>query len=251
ISTVVYYQVVDARAAEYEVANFHLALEQITQTTLRNVIGNLILDKTLTSRDEINAKLRTVLDEVTEKWGIRVTRVELKEIIPPRDIQQAMEKQMQAERTRRAAILTAEGDKRAAILKSEGEKASAILRAEGDQRAAVLRAEGEAEAYRNVQAAQIEMTGKLFERLESSDLSPESLRYLYLKALPEMAKGPASKLFVVPSEIQDLAGKLGALAGGASLATEGDPQDEGEQRRIQARGAEPNGELPARRDNQL
>src|ERR671932_380375 len=174
ISTVVYYQVVDARAAEYEVANFHLALEQITQTTLRNVIGNLILDKTLTSRDEINAKLRTVLDEVTEKWGIRVTRVELKEIIPPRDIQQAMEKQMQAERTRRASILTAEGDKRSAILKAEGEKESSILRAEGEQRSAVLRAEGEAEAYRNVQAAQIEMTGKLFERLESSDLSPES-----------------------------------------------------------------------------
>ncbi|HEX5915304.1 MAG TPA: SPFH domain-containing protein [Rubrobacter sp.] len=251
ISTVVYYQVVDARAAEYEVANFNLALEQITQTTLRNVIGNLILDKTLTSRDEINAKLRTVLDEVTEKWGIRVTRVELKEIIPPRDIQQAMEKQMQAERTRRAAILTAEGDKRAAILKSEGEKESSILRAEGDQRAAVLRAEGEAEAYRNVQAAQIEMTGKLFERLESSDLSPESLRYLYLKALPEMAKGPASKLFVVPSEIQDLAGTLGALAGGASLAGEDGPQDEGGQRGIQARKAGPNGELPARRKNQL
>src|SRR5919106_1616649 len=234
ISTVVYYQVVDARAAEYEVANFHLALEQITQTTLRNVIGNLILDKTLTSRDEINGKLRTILDEVTEKWGIRVTRVELKEITPPRDIQQAMEKQMQAERTRRAAILTAEGDKRAAI-----------LRAEGEQKAAVLRAEGEAAAYRNVQAAQIEMTGALFERLENSDLSPESLRYLYLKALPEMAKGPASKLFVVPSEIQDLAGKLGALAGGASLASE----DEGEQSRIQARGAGPNGELPARRAN--
>jgi regulator of protease activity HflC (stomatin/prohibitin superfamily) len=251
ISTVVYYQVVDARAAEYEVANFNLALEQITQTTLRNVIGNLILDKTLTSRDEINAKLRTVLDEVTEKWGIRVTRVELKEIIPPRDIQQAMEKQMQAERTRRAAILTAEGDKRAAILKSEGEKESSILRAEGDQRAAVLRAEGEAEAYRNVQAAQIEMTGKLFERLESSDLSPESLRYLYLKALPEMAKGPASKLFVVPSEIQDLAGTLGALAGGASLAGEDGPQVEGEQRRLQPRSADPNGELPARRENQM
>ena len=118
-----------------------------------------------------------------------------------------------AGRVRRAAILTAEGDKRAAILKSEGEKESSILRAEGDQRAAVLlRAEGEAEAYRNVQAAQIEMTGKLFERLESSDLSPESLRYLYLKAPLEMAKGPASKLFVVPSEIQDLAGTLGALA---------------------------------------
>jgi regulator of protease activity HflC (stomatin/prohibitin superfamily) len=232
ISTVVYYQVVDARASEYEVANFHLALEQITQTTLRNVIGNLILDKTLTSRDEINAKLRTVLDEVTEKWGIRVTRVELKEIIPPRDIQQAMEKQMQAERTRRAAILTAEGDKRAAILKSEGEKESSILRAEGDQRAAILRAEGEAEAYRNVQAAQIEMTGKLFERLETSDLSPESLRYLYLRALPEMAKGPASKLFVIPSEIQDLAGAVGTLAGGAGLANEDGSESAEVQRRL-------------------
>jgi regulator of protease activity HflC (stomatin/prohibitin superfamily) len=232
---------VDARASEYEVANFHLALEQITQTTLRNVIGNLILDKTLTSRDEINGKLRTILDEVTEKWGIRVTRVELKEITPPRDIQQAMEKQMQAERTRRAAILTAEGDKRAAILKSEGEKESAILRAEGEQRAAVLRAQGEAAAYRNVQAAQIEMTGALFERLESSDLSPESLRYLYLKALPEMAKGPASKLFVVPSEIQDLAGTIGALAGGAGMAAEDGPAGE-KPRRITA----PNGEANRR-----
>ncbi len=242
ISTVVYYQVVDARAAEYEVANFTLALEQITQTTLRNVIGNLQLDQTLTSRDEINSKLRTVLDEVTEKWGIRITRVELKEIIPPRDIQQAMEKQMQAERTRRASILTAEGDKKSAILKAEGEKASAILKAEGDQRAAVLRAEGEAEAYRNVQDAQIEMTGKLFERLENSDLSPESLRYLYLKALPEMAKGPASKLFVVPSEIQDLAGTIGALAGGAGMANEDGSEDTEKQRLLNA----PNGESARR-----
>jgi len=220
ISTVVYYQVVDARASEYEVANFHLAMEQITQTTLRNVIGNLILDKTLTSRDEINGKLRTILDEVTEKWGIRVTRVELKEITPPRDIQQAMEKQMQAERTRRAAILTAEGEKQAAILKSEGERESAILRAEGEQKSAVLRAAGEAEAYRNVQAAQIEMTERLFDALDTSELSPEALRFLYLKALPEMAKGPASKLFVIPSEIQDLAGTISTLAGGAGLATE-------------------------------
>ncbi|MGF1473807.1 MAG: SPFH domain-containing protein [Rubrobacteraceae bacterium] len=231
ISTVVYYQVVDARAAEYEVAHFTVALEQITQTTLRNVIGNMQLDQTLTSRDEINSKLRSVLDEVTEKWGIRITRVELKEIIPPRDIQQAMEKQMQAERTRRASILTAEGDKKSAILKAEGEKESAILKAEGEQRAAVLRAEGEAEAFRNVQDAQIEMTGRLFERLENSDLSPESLRYLYLKALPEMAQGPASKLFVVPSEIQDLAGTIGALAGGAGMANEDSPEN-GEQKKL-------------------
>ncbi len=243
ISTVVYYQVVDARSAEYEVANFHLALEQITQTTLRNVIGNLTLDKTLTSRDEINAKLRTVLDEVTEKWGIRVTRVEIKEIIPPRDIQQAMEKQMQAERTRRAAILTAEGNKRSAILQAEGEKESAILRAQGERESAILRAEGEAEAYRNVQAAQIEMTGKLFEQLQESDLSQEALRYLYLKALPEMAKGPASKLFVVPSEIQDLAGAVGALAGGASLASEDSSEGERGQRRL---GAAEEGLVPRR-----
>ena len=220
ISTVIYYQVVDARAAEYEVANFSIALEQIAQTTLRNVIGNLILDKTLTARDEINAKLRTVLDEVTEKWGIRITRVELKEIIPPRDIQQAMEKQMQAERTRRASILTAEGDKRSSILKAEGEKESAILKAEGEQRAAVLRAEGESEAYRKVQAAQIEMAARLFDALGAAELSQEALRFLYLKTLPEMAKGSANKLFVVPSELQDLAGTIGALAGGASMATE-------------------------------
>ncbi len=186
--------------------------------------------------------MRTVLDEVTEKWGIRVTRVELKEIIPPRDIQQAMEKQMQAERTRRASILTAEGDKRSAILKAEGEKESAILRAEGEQQAAVLRATGEAEAYRNVQAAQIEMTGKLFERLETSDLSQEALRFLYLKALPEMAQGPASKLFVVPSEIQDLAGAVGALAGGASMAaSDADgATNERERRSLDASSGEPN-----------
>jgi regulator of protease activity HflC (stomatin/prohibitin superfamily) len=160
--------------------------------------------------------------------------VELKEIIPPRDIQQAMEKQMQAERTRRAAILTAEGNKRSAILQAEGEKESAILRAQGEREAAILRAEGDAEAYRNVQAAQIEMTGKLFERLQDSDLSQEALRYLYLKALPEMAKGPASKLFVVPSEIQDLAGAVGALAGGASLANEDGTEGKREQHRLGA-----------------
>jgi regulator of protease activity HflC (stomatin/prohibitin superfamily) len=220
ISTVVYYRVIDARAAEYEVASLTVALEQIAQTTLRNVIGNLTLDKTLTSRDEINSKLRTVLDEVTEGWGVRITRVELKEIIPPRDIQQAMEKQMQAERTRRAAILTAEGDKRASILKAEGAKESAILTAEGEQRSAVLRAEGEAQAYRNVQAAQIEMTVRLFDALGAAELSPEALRFLYLKTLPEMSNGSANKLFVVPSELQELAGVVGTLAGGAAMVSE-------------------------------
>lgn len=228
ISTVVYYQIVDARAAEYEVASLHTAMEQFTQTTLRNVIGNMQLDETLTSRDEINSRLRSILDEVTGKWGVRVTRVELKEITPPHDIQQAMEKQMQAERTRRASILTAEGDKKAAVLKAEGEKESAILRAKGRRKSSILEAEGEAEAYRSVQRAQIEMAGALFERLHESDLSQESLRYLYLKTLPEMAKGEANKLFVIPSELQDLAGAVGALAGGASMTSgngAGAPED--------------------------
>nr|MBA4116866.1 paraslipin [Rubrobacter sp.] len=220
ISTVVYYRVVDAKAAEYEIANLTVALEQITQTNLRNVIGNLTLDKTLTSRDEINGRLRMVLDEVMEGWGIRVTRVELKEIIPPRDIQQAMEKQMQAERTRRALILTAEGDKRSSILNAEGNKESAILKAQGEKESAILKAQGEAEAYRNVQSAQIEMTTRLFDGLHEADLSPEALRFLYLKTLPEMAKGPASKLFVVPSELQDLAGTISTLAGGAAMVGE-------------------------------
>ncbi|MBX6763875.1 MAG: SPFH/Band 7/PHB domain protein [Rubrobacteraceae bacterium] len=221
ISAVVYYQIIDPRAAEYEVANLTVAMEQITQTNLRNVIGNLTLDETLVSRDEINAKLRAVLDEVTEKWGVRITRVEIKEIIPPHDIQQAMEKQMQAERNRRAAILTAEGDKRAAILKAEGEKESAILKAQGEREAAVLRAEGEAEAYRKLQRAQIEMAGALFERLHTSDLSAEALRYLYLMTLPKIAEGEANKLFVVPSELQDLAGAVGSLAAGAKMASGG------------------------------
>lgn len=127
---------------------------------------------------------------------------------------------MQAERTRRAAILTAEGDKRSSILMAEGEKESAVLKAQGEKESAILKAEGEAEAYRNVQTAQIEMNSRLFEVLHDSDLSPEALRFLYLKTLPEMAKGPASKLFVVPSELQDLAGTIGALAGGAAMAGE-------------------------------
>lgn len=225
VSTVVYSQIVDAKAAEYEIASLEVALEQLTQTTLRNVMGSLDLDTSLTARDQINAKLRSVLDEVTEKWGVRINRVELKEIIPPIDIQQAMEKQMQAERTRRAAILTAEGEKRAAILKAEGAKESAILKAEGERQSTVLEAQGEAEAYRNVQDAQIDMTSQLFDALHKADLNPEALRYLYLKTLPELAKGPASKLFMIPSELESLAGTVTALSGGAALGMEGSRQE--------------------------
>ncbi len=243
ISTVVYYRVIDAAKAQYEVANFKQAMEQITQTNLRNIVGNLVLDKTLTARDQINSELRAVLDGVTENWGVRVQRVELKEIIPPHDVQQAMEKQMQAERTRRAAILTAEGEKQSAILKAEGEKQSAVLRAEGEKQSAVLKAEGQAEAYRNVQKAEIEMAQRLFDTLSATPLSADSLRYLYLRTLPEMAKGSANKLFMVPSELGDLAGAISTLAGGASLATSDDgaqtPQQRTPQRpRVEVRPTE-------------
>ncbi len=209
IATVVYYQIIDAKNASYEVANLVGAMEQLTITTLRNVIGGLTLDKTLTSREEINAKMRVVLDEVTEKWGVRVTRVELKDIIPPRDVQTAMEKQMQAEREKRAAILRAEGLKQSSILSAEGEKQSAILKAEGERQSAVLRAEGEGQALITVQKAQAKAIDVVFGALNSSHPTPEILKYLYLQALPKMAEGSANKLFVVPSELDGIAA-LGA-----------------------------------------
>jgi regulator of protease activity HflC (stomatin/prohibitin superfamily) len=215
IATVVYYQIIDAKNASYEVANLVGAMEQLTITTLRNVIGGLTLDKTLTSREEINAKMRVVLDEVTEKWGVRVTRVELKDIIPPRDVQQAMEKQMQAEREKRAAILRAEGLKQSSILSAEGEKQSAILKAEGERQAAVLRAEGEGQALITVQQAQAKAIDVVFGALNSSHPTPEILKYLYLQALPKMAEGSANKLFVVPSELDGIA-SLGATFSAAS-----------------------------------
>lgn len=205
IATVVYYQIVDARNATYEVANLVLSMEQLTMTTLRNVIGGLTLDKTLTSREEINSKMRIVLDEVTEKWGVRVTRVELKDIIPPHDVQQAMEKQMQAERQKRSAILTAEGMKQAAILTAEGQKASAILTAEGQKQSAILQAEGDAQALVTVQKAQAQAIDVVFKQLGDTAPTPEILKYLYLQALPKMAEGDANKLFVVPSELGGIA----------------------------------------------
>jgi regulator of protease activity HflC (stomatin/prohibitin superfamily) len=215
IATVVYYQIVDARAATYEVANLLLSMEQLTITTLRNVIGGLTLDKTLTSREEINAKMRSVLDEVTEKWGVRVTRVELKDIIPPADVQQAMEKQMQAERERRAAILRADGEKQAAVLRAEGNKQSAILQAEGAKQAAVLKAEGDAQALVTVQQAQAKAIELVFNQINESHPTPEILKYLYIQNLPKIAEGSANKLFVVPSELESIA-SLGATFSAAA-----------------------------------
>jgi regulator of protease activity HflC (stomatin/prohibitin superfamily) len=189
IDTVIYFQVTDPRAATYEIANYIAAIEQLTVTTLRNVIGGMTLEHTLTSRDRINAELRGVLDEATGKWGIRVNRVELKAIDPPTTIQEAMEKQMRADRDKRAAILTAEGVKQSQILTAEGEKQSAILRAEGQREAQILNAEGQAKAI-----------GTVFEAIHSGDPDPKLLAYQYLTMLPQIAQGDANKVWVIPSE---------------------------------------------------
>jgi regulator of protease activity HflC (stomatin/prohibitin superfamily) len=215
IATVVYYQIVDAKNSSYEVVNLTGAMEQLTITTLRNVIGGLTLDRTLTSREDINAKMRIVLDEVTEKWGVRVNRVELKDIIPPRDVQLAMEKQMQAEREKRAAILRAEGLKQAAVLEAEGEKQAAILQAEGQRQSAILYAEGDAQALVTVQSAQAQTIHLVFDALNTSNATPEILKYLYIQALPKMAEGTANKLFVVPSELDNIAALGGTFAAAA------------------------------------
>jgi len=206
IDTVVYYQVTDPRAATYEIENYIRAVEQLTTTTLRNVVGGLNLEEALTSRDRINGQLRGVLDEATGKWGIRVSRVELKAIEPPLSIQDSMEKQMRAERDRRAAILTAEGTKQSQILTAEGERQAAILSAEGDAKAQVLRAQGEAEAIQTV-----------FEAVHDADADPKLLAYQYLQQLPKIADGASNKLWLIPTEITDalkgLGGAFGSLGG--------------------------------------
>lgn len=217
VATVVYYQIVEPKNAIYQVANYLMAIEQLSQTTLRNVFGGLSLDGALTSRDQINVHMRTVLDEVTERWGVRVNRVEIKDIIPPRDIQQAMERQMQAERTKRAAILTAEGEKQSAILTAEGEKQSAILTAEGEKQSLILRAQGDAEALITVQKAQGDAARVLFQALHESNTNEEVLRYLSLQMLPRLADNPANKVFVVPSDLAGIA-SFATMAGSALRA---------------------------------
>jgi regulator of protease activity HflC (stomatin/prohibitin superfamily) len=192
IDTVVYFQVTDARAATYEIRNYLGAVEQLTTTTLRNVVGGLNLEQALTSRDNINGQLRIVLDEATGKWGIRVGRVELKAIDPPLSIQDSMEKQMRAERDKRAAILTAEGTKQAAILQAEGARQAAILNAEGDAKSQILRAEGEAKAIETV-----------FGAIHAGNPDAPLLAYQYLQTLPKIAEGEASKLWIIPSELSE------------------------------------------------
>jgi regulator of protease activity HflC (stomatin/prohibitin superfamily) len=204
IDTVIYFQVTDPKSATYEIANYIQAIEQLTVTTLRNVIGGIDLEEALTSRDQINGQLRGVLDEATGKWGIRVNRVELKAIDPPGTIKDAMEKQLRAERDKRAAILTAEGVKQSQILTAEGEKQSAILRAEGQREAAILQAEGQSKAIDTV-----------FKAIHEGDADPKLLAYQYLQVLPQIAQGESNKVWIIPSEVTQALGQLTkALPGG-------------------------------------
>jgi regulator of protease activity HflC (stomatin/prohibitin superfamily) len=205
IDSVLYFTITDPKSVSYEVASPLQAIEQLTVTTLRNVIGGLTLEETLTSRDEINSQLRTVLDEATGRWGIRVNRVEVKAIDPPATIQQAMEKQMRAERDRRAAILTAEGSKQSQILNAEGEKQAAVLSAEGQKQAAILRAQGEAKAIDTV-----------FQAIHDGDPDERLLSYQYLQMLPKLARGDANKIFIIPSEFSQALGNIGGAIAGAT-----------------------------------
>jgi regulator of protease activity HflC (stomatin/prohibitin superfamily) len=222
IDTVLFFQVTDPKAADYEIVNYIQAIEQLTATMLRSVIGSMDLEQTLTSRDKINTLLRGVLDDASGKWGIRVTRVEIKAIDPPKSVKDAMEKQMRAEREKRAAILTAEGQRQSQILTAEGDKQSKILRAEGDKQAAILRAEGEAQAISQV-----------FGSIHRNDPDPKLLAYQYLQTLPQLANGAGNTFWVIPSEVTTAlkavtsafsgsseAGAFGGLPAGGKTAAE-------------------------------
>ena len=190
IDTVIYFQVTNAKSATYEIENYIQGIEQLVVTTLRNSVGGLDLEKALTSRDHINAVLRGVLDEATSKWGVRVNRVEIKAIEPPPSVQESMEKQMRADRDKRASILTAEGEKQSQILSAEGARAADILRAEGEAQAAVIRAEGEATAI-----------AKVFKAIHDANPDEKVLAYKYLEQLPAIANGTASKIWIIPAEL--------------------------------------------------
>jgi regulator of protease activity HflC (stomatin/prohibitin superfamily) len=208
IDTVLFFQVTDPRAADYEIVNYIQAIEQITATMLRSVIGNMDLEETLTSRDKINTMLRSVLDDASGKWGLRVTRVEIKAIDPPKSVIDAMEKQMRAEREKRAAILTAEGVRQSKILTAEGEKQSQILRAEGDRQGQILRAEGQSQAIETV-----------FRAVHEGDADPKVLAYQYLQTLPQLAQAEGNTFWVIPSEVTTALKTLSTAFGPAGGST--------------------------------
>ncbi len=204
IDTVLFFQVTDPRAADYEIVDYIQAIEQLTATMLRSVIGSMDLEVTLTSRDKINTMLRGVLDDASGKWGIRVTRVEIKAIDPPKSVIDAMEKQMRAEREKRAAILTAEGVRQAQILTADGDKQGTVLRAEGDKQSAILRAEGQAQAI-----------GTVFEAIHDGDPDPKLLAYQYLQTLPQIAQGPGNTVWMIPSELTSAMKSLSSAFAGS------------------------------------
>ena len=218
IDTVIYFQVTDARAATYEVANYITAVEQLTVTTLRNVVGGMELEHALTSRDQINSELRKELDEATGKWGIRVGRVELKAIEPPGSIQDSMEKQMRADRDKRAAILSAEGSKQSAILTAEGERQAAVLKARGESEAVVLRAEAEATAQAARARGQAKAISTVFKAIHEGNPDQRLLAYQYMQMLPQIAQGDANKVWIVPSEIGKALEGIGGFFSNAAAA---------------------------------
>ena len=212
INALLYFQIVDPFKAVYEINNLPNAIEKLTQTTLRNIIGEMELDQTLTSRDVINTKLRGVLDDATNKWGIKVNRVELQDITPPQSVLQAMEKQMQAERDKRATILTSEGQKQAQILQSEGEKAATINRAEADKQQAILRAEGEATARIRKAEAEAAAIEKITQAVgQSTNPANYLLAKNYIQMLQQVASGDKSKTVFLPYEASNLMGSLGGI----------------------------------------
>ena len=213
INALLYFQIVDPKKSVYEIDNLPNAIEKLTQTSLRNVIGELELDETLTSRDTINAKLQTILDEATNKWGVKVNRVELQDITPPESVREAMEKQMQAERNRRAEILKAEGEKKSLILRSEGEKQSKINQAEAAKQSEILRAEGEAKAKILQAEAEAEAVRKVSEAVASSNTNPASymLAMKYIETLGEMTKGKDNKAVYIPYEATGVLGSIGSI----------------------------------------
>ena len=213
INALLYFQIVDPVKSVYEITNLPLAIEKLTQTTLRNVVGELELDETLTSRDTINSKLRNVLDDATNKWGVKVNRVELQDIMPPVNIQEAMEKQMTAERDKRAAILTAEGEKQSAILKSEGEKSAEINAAEAEKQARILRAEGAAQAQILQAEAEAKAINQVAEAVKGQKSNPVNylLAIKYIESLKEMTSGKDNKTVYLPYEATGVLGSLGTI----------------------------------------
>jgi regulator of protease activity HflC (stomatin/prohibitin superfamily) len=236
IDTVIYFQVTDPVSATYEIANYIQAVEQLTMTTLRNIVGGMDLEETLTSRDAINSRLRGVLDEATGKWGIRVNRVELKGIDPPPSIKDSMEKQMRADRDKRAAILTAEGQRQSAILTAEGSKQAAILSAEGDRESQILRAQADRESQILRAQGEGQAIQTVFQAIHDGQPDQSLLAYQYLQMMPKIAEGDANKVWIVPSEI----GRALEGLGSTMSNLQGIPQDvDGPRTRVDMGPSEP------------